>query len=35
MYVIDKEGKIAFVEVGFDEEKLSDLTEKIEELIKK
>ncbi|MCD6596697.1 MAG: TlpA family protein disulfide reductase [Bacteroidales bacterium] len=34
MYVIDKEGKIAFVEVGFDEGKFSSLTEKIEGLLR-
>jgi thiol-disulfide isomerase/thioredoxin len=34
LYVIDKEGNIAFVELGFDEEKLEKLKEKVEELIK-
>ena len=34
MYVVDKDGKIAFVEVGFDEEKLNALIEIIEELTK-
>ena len=34
MYIIDKEGKIAFVEIGFNEEKFSKLKEKIEELTK-
>jgi thiol-disulfide isomerase/thioredoxin len=34
MYVIGKDGKIAFVEVGFDKEKLETLTKVIEELTK-
>ena len=32
MYIIDKDGNIAFIEVGFDEEKFKILTDKIEEL---
>lgn len=32
MYIIDKDRNIAFVEVGFDEEKFKILTDKIEEL---
>lgn len=35
MYVIDKEGRIAFAEIGFDEEKFEKFKEKIEELLKK
>ncbi len=34
MYVIGKDGKIAFVEVGFDKEKLETLTKVIEKLTK-
>ena len=33
MYIIDKNGKIAFVEIGFNEEKFSKLKEKIEEML--
>jgi thiol-disulfide isomerase/thioredoxin/outer membrane lipoprotein-sorting protein len=32
MYIVNKEGKIAYVEVGFDQEKLSRLKEKVKEL---
>lgn len=32
MYIVDKEGNIALVEVGFDDEKFRLLTEKVEEL---
>lgn len=32
MYIVDKEGNISLVEVGFDEEKFKILTEKVEEL---
>lgn len=32
MYIINKEEKIAYVEVGFDQEKLSRLKEKVKEL---
>ena len=34
MYIIDRDGNIAFIEVGFDEEKFKLLTERIEELTK-
>ena len=33
MYIIDKKGNIAFVEVGFDEDKFEKLKEKVEELL--
>jgi thiol-disulfide isomerase/thioredoxin len=33
MYVVDKTGKIAYVEIGFDEEKFADLKAKVEELL--
>ncbi len=33
MYVIDKEGRIAFAEIGFDEEKFEKFKDKIEELL--
>ncbi len=32
MYIVDKEGNIALIEVGFDDEKFRLLTEKVEEL---
>lgn len=32
MYIVDKEGKIAWVEMGFDEEKFGKMKEKIDEL---
>ncbi|RLD68572.1 MAG: hypothetical protein DRI95_02620 [Bacteroidetes bacterium] len=35
MYVIDKEGRIAFAEIGFDEEKFEKFKNKIEELLEK
>ena len=34
MYIIDKAGKIALVELGYNEEKFENLKEKIEELLK-
>ncbi len=34
MYIIDKQGKIARVEIGFSEEKFADLKMKLEELLK-
>jgi len=34
MYIIDKSGKIAFVELGFEEKKFAELEKKIEEMIK-
>jgi len=34
MYIINKQGKIAFVDIGFDQEKLSRLKEKIKQLPK-
>ena len=33
LYIIDKEGKIAFVEIGFDKEKFEKLKEKVAELL--
>jgi hypothetical protein len=33
MYVVDKSGKIAYVEVGFNEEKFDALKMKVEELL--
>ncbi|MEN8121890.1 MAG: TlpA disulfide reductase family protein, partial [Bacteroidota bacterium] len=35
MYIIDKDGDIAFAEIGFDEEKFEDFKNKIEELLVK
>jgi len=35
MYVVDKKGKIAYVEIGFDKEKLAKLTEVVEKLTNK
>ena len=35
MYVIDKEGRIAFAEIGFDEEKFEKFKDKIEELLQR
>ncbi len=32
MYIVDKEGKIAWIELGFDEEKFNILQEKVDEL---
>ena len=34
MYVIDKEGRIAYVEMGFDKEKFEKLKQKIETMLK-
>ncbi len=34
MYVVDKNGKIAFAEIGFNDEQFEKLTEKVEELLK-
>jgi len=34
MYIVDKQGKIAYVDLGFDQQKLQRLTKKIEELTK-
>ena len=34
MYVVDKNGKIAYSEIGFDEESFSKLVEKVEELLR-
>ncbi len=34
MYIINKQGKIAFVDIGFDQQKLQQLTKKIEEMTK-
>ena len=34
IYIIDKQGKIARVEIGFSEEKFADLKKKLEELLK-
>ena len=33
MYVVDKSGKIAYVEIGFNEEKFNELKAKVEELL--
>lgn len=33
MYIVDKEGKIAFVEVGYDKEEFETLKEKVEKLL--
>ena len=33
MYVVDSDGKIAYVEIGFSEEGFSKLVEKVEELL--
>ncbi|NPA35218.1 MAG: TlpA family protein disulfide reductase [Chlorobi bacterium] len=35
MYVVDKDGKIAYAEIGFEEESFNTLREKVEELLKK
>jgi len=35
MYVVDKNGKIAYAEIGFDEKSFSQLVKKVEELLKK
>ena len=33
MYIIDKEGKIAFAEIGYDEQKFAEFVNKVEELL--
>jgi peroxiredoxin len=35
MYVVDRNGKIAYAEIGFDEKSFSQLVKKVEELLKK
>jgi hypothetical protein len=35
MYLIDKSGKVAYVEIGFDRQKLGQLKEKLKELTSK
>ena len=35
MYIVDKEGTIAFAEIGFDEDKFEVLKHKMAELIEK
>jgi len=35
MYVVDRNGKIAYAEIGFDEKSFSKLVKKVEELLKK